>query len=129
MRILVLALSAFSLGLFSQSEPVVSKESISVHRVRRGNMRLRLSVIGSVTSLKPSRAVVSAPAQAAGVLKAGQSVDFEFQIRPTDGRGSLPVISGKVIRIDKGGATDSLEAEIDFADSLPERTTAGTRIG
>jgi HlyD family secretion protein len=62
-------------------------------------------------------------------LKTGQSIDFEFQIRPTDGLGSLPVISGKVIRIDKGGATDSIEAEIDFAESLPERTAAGTRIG
>jgi hypothetical protein len=95
MRILVLALSAFSLGLFSQSEPVVSKESISVHRVRRGNMRLRLSLMGSITSLKPSRAVVSGPAQVEGVLKTGQSVDFEFQITLTDGRGSLPVLPEK----------------------------------
>src|SRR5262245_45765442 len=114
MKILVLALSALSFGLFQQSEPVVSKDAISVHSVRRGNMRLRLSVIGSITSLNPSRAVVSAPSNAAGFLRAGQSIDFEFQIRPTNGRGSLPVISGKVIRIDKRSATDSVEAEIDF---------------
>ena len=129
MKILVLALSALSFVLFGQSEPVVSKDSISVHSVRTGNMRLRLLLMGSITSLKPNKAVVSAPANAAGFLRTGQSIDFEIQIRPTDGRGSLPVVSGTVFRIDGRSTTESIEAEIDFAGPLPERTALGTRIG
>jgi HlyD family secretion protein len=91
-------------------------------------MRLRLSVMGAITSLEPKKAVVSATANAAAFLQAGQSVDFEVQIRPTDGRGGLPVISGRVSQILSRG-TASIQAEIEFAVPFPDRTTVGTRIG
>lgn len=71
---------------------------------------------------------MSATANTATFLQAGQSVDFEVQIRPADGRGGLPVISGRVSQI-MSRSNESIQAEIDFAVPLPERTTVGTRIG
>jgi multidrug efflux pump subunit AcrA (membrane-fusion protein) len=127
MKTFVLTLIASTMSFIQQSEPVVSKDSISIHTVRRGNMPLRLVLQGTVISMAPAKAVVSGPWNAAGFLKVGQAVDFEIQGRRIG--GSLPVISGKVTRIESNNSTDSIRAAIDFVASLPEGTAAGTRIG
>jgi hypothetical protein len=116
------------LSVAPQSEPVVSKDSISIHTVRKGDMRLRLVLAGEITSIEPPHAVVNGPAAGAGLLKLGQSIDFEVQGRRING-GRLPVVSGKLTRMSAGSSDDSVRAEIDLAGSLPEGTVIGTRIG
>src|SRR4029078_11920785 len=99
MSVFIATLTALFFAASPQSEPVVPKAEISVHTVRRGDMRLRIAAIGSITSLNPARAVVTAPPNAAGFLAAGQSVSFEFQLRPAGG-GALTVMSRKGICVE-----------------------------
>src|SRR5262249_21634501 len=72
MKTVVLTLIALTMPLLQQSEPVVSKDSISIHTVRKGNMRLQLILAGAISSMEPARAVVSGPLIAAGRLRIGQ---------------------------------------------------------
>ena len=99
MKAVAIALVAMTMGLLGQSEPVVSKESISVHTVRRGDMRLGLILGGTITSVESAKAVVSGPSTAARLLKIGQAVDFELEGR-RDSNGRLPIMTGHVSRID-----------------------------
>jgi len=59
MKTVVLTLIALTMPLLQHSEPIVSKDSISIHTVRKGNMQLRLILAGAMTSIEPARAVVS----------------------------------------------------------------------
>jgi multidrug efflux pump subunit AcrA (membrane-fusion protein) len=127
MKTFVLTLIALTTSLLKQSEPVVPKDSISIHTVRRGNMRLRVILGGAITSIEPAKAIVSGPPGAAELLRIGLAVNFEIQSRRIG--GSLPVVSGKVTRIESNNSTESVRAEIDFVGSLPESTAVGTRIG
>src|SRR5262245_19926249 len=111
-----------------QSEPVVSKDSISIHTVHRGNMRLRLILGGEIVSIEPARSVVYGPLAAAGFLRIGQALNFEIQGR-RNSAGSLPVISGKVTRLGGNNSTDSIRVEADLSGPVPEGTAVGTRIG
>src|SRR5262245_4968505 len=85
----LLTLLALTMTLLQQSEPVISKDEISIHAVRRGDMRLRLILQGGITSLQPPKAAVSGPLNAAVFLNVGQTVDFEVQGRRIG--GNLPV--------------------------------------
>src|SRR5262249_22314518 len=53
-------------AIAQQPEPAVSKDSLSVHRVERGDMPLREIADGSISSIAPPRAavIVSAEKQA-----------------------------------------------------------------
>jgi hypothetical protein len=128
MKTIVITLVATTMGLLGQSEPVVSKESISIHTVRKGDMRLRFILGGTITSIEPAKALVSGPSTAARLLKVGQAVDFEVQGR-RGSSGRLPVVTGKVSRIDSNRSTDSVRVEIDMAGSLPAGTVVGTPLG
>src|SRR5215831_3800735 len=112
---------------FQQSEPVVSKDAISIHTVQRGNMRLRLILQGVITSIEPPTATVSGSLNTSKYLSTGQTIDFEFQGRRVG--GSLPHLAGIVKRLEGNTASDSIRVEIGFPGSLPEGTSAGTRIG
>ena len=116
-----------ALSFLQQVEPIIQKDAISIHTVRKGNMKLRLILAGTITSVEPATAVVTASADVGALLKQGQSVDFEFQTRRTGG-GSLPNASGKVTRLESNSA-NPVRVEIEFGSSLPESTTVGTRIG
>lgn len=91
-------------------------------------MRLRLILGGTITSTEPVKALVSGPSTAARLLKVGQAVDFEVEGR-RDSSGRLPVMTGKVSRIDSNSSTDLVRVEVDLAGSPPEGTTVGTRLG
>src|SRR5215510_1824539 len=55
MKTFVLTLITLTTSLLQQSEPVVSKDSISIHTVRRGNMRLRVILAGAIASIEPAK--------------------------------------------------------------------------
>jgi multidrug efflux pump subunit AcrA (membrane-fusion protein) len=127
MKIFILTLVTITSSLYKQSVPVVPKDSISVHTVRRGDMRLRLILAGAITSMDPAQAVVTGATDAAAVLKTGQTVDFEIQSKRT--AGNFPEVTGKVTRLESDNSTGSIRAEIEFLNPLPEGTAVGTRIG
>jgi hypothetical protein len=85
MTTLIVTLIALAAASFQQSEPVVSKDALSVHTVQRGNLRLRLTIEGAITSIEPATANVSAPPNAAAHLKTEQTIEFEFQGRRVAG--------------------------------------------
>ena len=109
---LVLALTC-SMALAQSAEPEVSKATMSVHEVRRGNMPLRQNFLGSVTSLNPPTVTLSDPRT--GALRVGQKA--YFQIKPPT------VLTGRVIRV---GPTT---AEVELADALPKGTRVGFQVG
>ena len=79
MTTLIMTLIALAGASFQQSEPAVSKDAISIHTVQRGNMRLRLILQGTITSVQPATATVSGPLAAADHLKTGQAVELSFK--------------------------------------------------
>jgi multidrug efflux pump subunit AcrA (membrane-fusion protein) len=127
MKILILTLVTLTSSLSQQSQPVVPKDSISIHTVRKGNMRLRLILGGTITSIDPARAIVTGPTNAAAQLKTGQTIDFEIQTKRTS--GNFPVGTGRVTRLESDNSMGSIRAEIEFVNSLLEGTAVGTRIG
>ena len=74
-------IAALLLVLLNQTDPVVSKDSVSIHVVRKGNMALRLILAGSITSMEPARAIVTADATASAFLRIGQVVRFGSKLR------------------------------------------------
>src|SRR5947209_5361254 len=81
----------FLVQAFAQDqEPVISKDSISVHRVDRGNMPLyATSHAGSITSLQPARVIVTLGGERSGRCEAGRGA--KIQLDPPK------VIAGKVV--------------------------------
>ncbi len=95
-------------------EPVISKETLSVHTVERGNMPLFEQATGSLTSLHPPRAVL-ALSSANGECKSGSSARIQVEPFP---RG----IEGKVLNGSKGGC------EIELSDGVPQRAALGNKV-
>ena len=60
-------------AIAQQTEPTVSKDSLSVHRVERGAMPLRELADGSISSIAPPRATVIVSAQQRATLRIGQT--------------------------------------------------------
>jgi len=120
MRAVALALFSANLAMAQEPEVVVSKDSISVHRVERGSMPLREITTGTITSTAPARATVSLTSEQMTSVRAGQAASIQV-VAPA-------VVRGKVIRVGRdsfGGIT----ADIQIADSLPPSTAIGDRLG
>jgi len=100
-------------------EAVISKDTISVHTVERGNMPLRERAKVLISSLEPPRAVVNLAGDNAERCEPGQSVTI--QINPPK------VSTGKVV---KGSSQNERgRCEIEFPDPLPSGTTVGQTFG
>jgi hypothetical protein len=97
-------------------EPVVSKDSVSVHKVERGDMPLKERAAGSITSLNPPRAVLKLAGDNGGRCELGQQASA--QIDPPK------VLLGKVVGIAAAG-----ECEVEFAGELPSGITVGRTLG
>src|SRR5689334_4924521 len=73
-------------GFTQESDAVVSKDAISVHRVERGAMTLREMATGSVSSLAPARATVLLTPEQSAVIRVGQGCSLQI-VAPTVLRG------------------------------------------
>jgi hypothetical protein len=104
-----------------QPEPTVSKDSLSVHRVERGDMPLREVADGSISSIAPPRATVIVSAQQQARLRIGQTCTI--QIAPP------AVLAGRVGRIKQSASKRSATVELELADALPEGTSIGAKVG
>jgi HlyD family secretion protein len=103
----------------AQEEPAVSKDTIAVHEVHRGDMPLRAIASGTVSSVDPGKAVVSVPHEEVGAVRTGETASI--QITPPG------ILRGKVGHVDLRGAGENATAEIDLTDALPQGTSVGTR--
>jgi HlyD family secretion protein len=104
----------------AQEEPTVSKDTISVHEVHRGDMPLREMASGTVSSVNPGKAMVSLPREEAAAVQTGQPASI--QITPPG------IQRGKIGHVHLRGAEEIATAEIDLRDPLPQGTTVGTRV-
>jgi hypothetical protein len=101
-------------------EAVVSKDTILVHTVERGNMPLRERASGSITSLDPPRVVPRLTGENAARCEVGQKA--MVQVDPPK------VITGKVVK-DSQAQNESGRCEIELTDPLPASATIGKNVG
>ncbi len=106
---------AFLSPLVAQEEPVVAKDTLSVHTVEHGDMPLRARATGSITSLRPPRAVVTLADESAESCKPGERASAQLD-PPT-------VISGKVVD------ADNRKCEIEFSEPLSANAEIGKEVG
>lgn len=100
--------------LYAQGEePVLSKDTLSVHKVQRGDMPVRERATGIIASLSPPRAILTLLDQTSS-CRIGQRASAQVNT-PT-------VLSGKIVRIDTG-------CEVEFSEPLPNGTTVGDKLG
>lgn len=99
-------------------EPVVSKSSLSVHRVERGDMPLREGADGPITAISPPRVSVVLTARLRDAVKAGQACSV--QVAPP------AVLAGKLGRIQN--EVSAATAELYLADPLTNDTPIGTKV-
>lgn len=117
--IIAIACIAFA----QQPEPEISKDSISVHEVRRGTMPLREIATGSITSTNPGRATISTERPApADALRTGQTLSVQAALRPPR------IISGTIERVVRN-ESGTITADLAFTQALPEGVLAGAKVG
>jgi len=116
-HLLIAGLACFLPLTGQDRQPVVSKDSIWVNTVERGNMPLLERASGLLTSLQPVRAVVAFSDNHAARCEAGRSVKALIEPSPKP-------IAGKVVRSSQDGG-----CEIELSEPVPEGTTIGGKVG
>jgi HlyD family secretion protein len=104
-----------------QTEPEISRDSISIHEVQRGNMPLRLMGNGEIVSITPPQALVRVSAPATPPPQIGQKVSV--QIKPP------AVLVGKVVDVDRAGESGFTKVKIELGEPLPKGTALGAKLG
>lgn len=104
-----------------ETEPVVAKDAISVHRVERGTMTLRETVTGSVTSVMPARAAVSLTPQQQTVVRVAQPCSIQV-VAPA-------VLPCKVAQVRNDTALGITTAELEVTQPFASGTAIGDRVG
>jgi multidrug efflux pump subunit AcrA (membrane-fusion protein) len=124
---ILLSLLVFGLGpiavqnLGAQVEPEIDKNSISVHRVRRGNMPIRLMPTSEIVSLTPPEVLATVPSGTVPAPQVGQQASV--QVRAPE------VMIGTVVDIDRATLLDSWKLTIRLKEPFPAGTTVGTKVG
>lgn len=120
-RLLILALCAIGIPVAgAQVEAEIAKTDISIHRVRRGNMPIRLMSSGEILSLNPPEVLVTAPSDATPQPQVGHKASV--QIKPPD------VIVGNIADIDRATLLDSYKLTIRLNNSFPSGTHIGKKV-
>jgi hypothetical protein len=104
-----------------QSEAEIDKSNISVHRVRHGDMPIRLSPGGEITSLSPPEVSVTVPSGTTPSPQVGQKASI--QVKPPD------VMIGSVVDMDRATLLDSYKLMIRLKDPFPADATVGEKVG
>lgn len=97
-------------------DAVVKKGELSIHVVERGSMPTVASANGTLTSLRPRRAVLNFDSEKAK-CEAGRGARLVVAANPR------PVV-GKVV-----GQTDAGGCEVEFVDDLPQGAVTGAKVG
>ena len=122
LTVVLLGLVAVALpNAVAQTEAEVSKNDISVHRVRRGDMPIRLMPRGKISSLSPPEVSVLAPSGTMLSPQVGQSASV--QIKPPE------VMTGSVVDIDRATLLDSYRLTIRLREPFPGEASVGTTVG
>jgi hypothetical protein len=95
-------------------EPIVSKDSLSVHTVERGDMPVRERAMGTIVSVRPPKAILTLSDQGAQMCKIGQT--GSAQLKPPT------VMAGKIVSV------DHKKCEIEFSNSLPVTVRIGDKL-
>lgn len=111
---LVLPLSA------QDSEPSVSKDSVSVHTVERGNMPLKGRAIGSIVSLAPNTAVMRIFPGDPGPCRTGQKASVQID--------APHVITAEVVAVHSDQSAGSTNCEVRLIGSLPPDAVVGKNV-
>ena len=93
----------------------MSKDSVSVHTVQRGDMPLRERAAGMIVSLQPPRAILTLSDQAVHTCKVGQIASG--QITPPQ------ILPGKIVSV------QDHKCELAFSHPLPADVRAGDKLG
>jgi len=120
MTIRILPLFAFIPTWAQQSEPVVSKDSLSVHRIERGDMPILAAANGSLVSLDPPKATLQFAGDAARCeARRGAKVvfppagkPFAAKILGAGGGGTCEVVLDAIPAGTKYGATVEALVEV-----------------
>ena len=108
-------------GSAQESEAVVSKDAISVHRVERGTMTLREIATGTISSLAPARATVQLTPEQSAVVRVGQPCAVQV-VAPT-------VLRNKVAKVRRDTLLGVTTAELEFAGPLAAGTSITAPVG
>jgi HlyD family secretion protein len=104
-------------GLVQNSEPAVSRDSISVHQIRQGTMPLLEMASASVISIAPPRVRLSFSTASRNSIRPDQTISVEF--KPI-------VLRGKLVNVDRSDS--QVTADVEFNEPFPAGTVVGQRI-
>lgn len=114
-------ISCFIPSLRSQDrEPVVKRETVSIHTVEHGSMSIFASASGSLTSLQPRRAVLTFENNQ-GRCESGRAARLVVAENPR-------AFAGKVVRRQEG-VSEVEKCEVEFVDAPPEGAVVGSKVG
>jgi hypothetical protein len=122
-----LSVLALGLGVVSlleagaQTEAQIDKSSVSVHRVRRGDMPIRLMPGGEIISLSPPDISVLVPSGTTPSPQVGQKASV--QVKPPE------VMTGTVIDMDRATQLDTYKLTIRLKEPFPSEATVGQKVG
>lgn len=102
------------------TEPVVPRDSISVHQVRRGPLPLREMAAGAVISIQPARVTLSRFVNGGGDVRVGQIATMQI--------GDAHLVYGKVTQVKRGNRDGSVKAELQVSEPLPAGTSVGLQL-
>jgi hypothetical protein len=115
------ALAVQTAGAQVEAEAEIDKNSISVHRVRRGDMPIRLMPSGEIISLSPPEVSITVPSGTTPAPQVGQKASV--QVMPPE------VMIGSVVDIDRATLLDSYKLTIRLRGAFPAGATTGTKVG
>jgi HlyD family secretion protein len=102
------------------SEPIVSKERVSVHTVERGNMPLMGRATGSIISLEPNKAIMRIVPGDPGPCKTGQKASVQID--------APNVITAEVVAVRSGQSAGNANCEVKLTGSLPADAIVGKKV-
>jgi hypothetical protein len=97
----------------AQADAEIDKNNISIHRVRRGDMPIRLMPSGEITSVSPPEVSVTVPSGTTPSPQVGQRASI--QIKPPDR--------------DRATLLNSYKLTIRLKDPFPADATVATKVG
>jgi hypothetical protein len=83
----------------AQAETEIDKDSISVHRVRRGDMPIRLMASGEIVSLVPPQVTVTVPSGTTPPPQVGQKASVQVK--------APGAMIGNIVDMDRATSLDS----------------------
>jgi hypothetical protein len=104
----------------AQTEPEISKEDVSVHEVKRGNMPLLFEFDGEVVALIPPQGLFTVPEATEPKPKVGEKAVTQF--KPPD------IQTGKIVGLDRVGSNGITELRVEFSRAFPPETVVGTKL-